>query len=80
MVYELLEKDLSSIIERTQVKNQKIPEEKIRSYVYQLFRALSHMQRKGFTHRDVKPENLLIRNDDLIKLTDFGIVKDSNDN
>jgi len=36
------------------------------------------MHRKGFMHRDIKPENLLLRNDDLVKLTDFGIVKDSN--
>lgn len=37
-------------------------------------RALAHAHSTGIIHRDIKPENIMIRDDGLIKLTDFGIA------
>jgi serine/threonine-protein kinase PpkA len=37
-------------------------------------RALDYAHTKGYTHRDVKPENILFREDGSAALTDFGIA------
>src|SRR3954447_22311113 len=39
----------------------------------QVCRALAHAHAHGILHRDVKPENIMIRNDGIVKLMDFGI-------
>ena len=36
--------------------------------------ALAVVHRAGFAHRDIKPSNLLLRSDDTVALTDFGLA------
>lgn len=40
----------------------------------QVCRALSHAHGASILHRDVKPENIMIRSDGVVKLMDFGIA------
>jgi serine/threonine-protein kinase len=44
-------------------------------YFAQLLGALSAVHHLGIIHRDVKPANILIRTDGIVKLTDFGIAR-----
>lgn len=41
----------------------------------QIVSALKHAHSKKIIHRDIKPQNILITNDHVLKVTDFGIAK-----
>lgn len=41
----------------------------------QIVSALKHAHSKRIIHRDIKPQNILITNDHVLKVTDFGIAK-----
>ena len=43
--------------------------------LYKLLRALDCAHRNNIIHRDVKPQNILVTEDGIMKVTDFGIAK-----
>jgi hypothetical protein len=44
-------------------------------YVLQAARGLKHAHERGMIHRDVKPDNLLLDDQGLVKVADLGLVK-----
>jgi tetratricopeptide (TPR) repeat protein/TolB-like protein/tRNA A-37 threonylcarbamoyl transferase component Bud32 len=63
--------DLNKII----VQNPKLPFERILSFAEQLADALSAAHAEGVIHRDLKPQNILVANDDHLYVSDFGLAK-----
>ncbi len=55
----------------------KLDEDTVKLMARQLLSALKYLHEKGITHRDVKPDNILIQSHDPlhVKLTDFGLSK-----
>lgn len=47
----------------------------IQHYTIQILTGLSFLHSKGIVHRDIKPNNLLITKDGILKLADFGCSK-----
>jgi serine/threonine protein kinase len=44
------------------------------SWILQAARALAHADERGLTHRDVKPGNLILHRDNVVKLADLGLA------
>nr|XP_057944711.1 cyclin-dependent kinase-like 5 isoform X2 [Doryrhamphus excisus] len=72
LVFEYVERNMLELLE--ELPNG-APPDKVRSYIYQLIKAINWCHKNEIVHRDIKPENLLISSDDVLKLCDFGFAR-----
>ncbi|XP_021364336.1 cyclin-dependent kinase-like 5 isoform X1 [Mizuhopecten yessoensis] len=72
LVFEYVERNMLELLE--EMPNG-VPLEKVRSYTYQLCKAIQWCHSQDIIHRDIKPENLLISKQDTLKLCDFGFAR-----
>lgn len=69
--------DLRSIVDEARQSGNAIPEADILGWSAQLFDALEylHNQEPPILHRDIKPSNIRVTPNGVVKLVDFGLVK-----
>ena len=62
---------------KEKIKNKEFPfrEEIIGDYLENLLKGLGHIHGLGIIHRDIKPHNIFLGDDSIIKIGDFGISK-----
>jgi serine/threonine-protein kinase len=54
---------------------RKLPADEVVEIGRQAARGLEHAHAAGLVHRDVKPQNLIVRDDGVVKIADFGIAR-----
>lgn len=68
---ELMEADLHAIIR----SGQPLSDAHYQSFIYQTLCGLKYIHSAGVIHRDLKPGNLLVNADCLLKICDFGLAR-----
>ena len=75
LVFELMDIDLYSLI------RENLLTERHRRYIaYQVALSIQYMHCVGLVHRDIKPSNVLVNEDCLAKICDFGLVRGLHEN
>lgn len=71
VVTEYAHGDLYQIIS----EDDKLPESALKVLSKQLIEALCYLHTNRIIHRDMKPQNILITGNEIIKLCDFGFAR-----
>jgi hypothetical protein len=64
-----------SLIEKRRAKGQAFSEEELKGLLDRMLEALGYLHARGIYHRDIKPGNILITNDGIPTLIDFGSAR-----
>jgi NIMA (never in mitosis gene a)-related kinase len=67
--------DLSVYIRNHKENNDLLQEELIMNLFIQLSQGLNYLHNNKIIHRDIKPQNIFINEEGVLKLADFGISK-----
>ncbi|BBM83974.1 serine/threonine protein kinase [Candidatus Uabimicrobium amorphum] len=57
------------------IRKRKLTIEDSVKIIIQIIRGLQHAHQKKIIHRDIKPDNIIITNDKVPKITDFGLAR-----
>ncbi|KAG2681870.1 hypothetical protein I3760_11G163900 [Carya illinoinensis] len=71
LVFEYMDHDLAGLASHPGLK---FTEAQVKCYMQQLLRGLDHCHSHGVLHRDIKGSNLLIDNNGILKIADFGLA------
>nr|CAG4635420.1 EOG090X04Z1 [Artemia franciscana] len=71
VITELMQSDLHKII----VSPQHLSSDHIKVFLYQILRGLKYLHSARVLHRDIKPGNLLVNSNCVLKICDFGLAR-----
>ncbi|KAL5995981.1 hypothetical protein ACLOJK_026054 [Asimina triloba] len=71
LVFEYMEHDLAGLAASPTIK---FTEPQVKCYMHQLLSGLEHCHNQHVLHRDIKGSNLLLDNNGLLKIADFGLA------
>ncbi|KAK2365910.1 protein IMPAIRED IN BABA-INDUCED STERILITY [Trifolium repens] len=71
LVFEYMEHDLAGLVSRPDIV---FTDSQIKCYMRQLLSGLEHCHVRGIMHRDIKVSNILLNNEGVLKIGDFGLA------
>ncbi|KAK6643978.1 Cyclin-Dependent Kinase 7 [Polyplax serrata] len=72
LVFDFMDTDLEIIVKDTNIV---LTPSNIKAYILMTLQGLEYMHNNWFLHRDLKPNNLLVNSEGILKLGDFGLAK-----
>ncbi|GFR88330.1 serine/threonine-protein kinase stk11 [Elysia marginata] len=73
MIMEYCASELQEMLDS--VPDKKFPVWQAHGYFCQLINGLEYLHSQGIIHKDIKPGNLLVTNDECLKITDLGVAE-----
>nr|CAD2200453.1 unnamed protein product [Meloidogyne enterolobii] len=72
LVMEYCDQDLASLLDNMQTP---FSESQVKCILLQLFKGVAHLHSRFFIHRDIKVSNLLLTEQGILKIADFGLAR-----
>eukprot|EP01016_Furgasonia_blochmanni_P028129 TRINITY_DN2957_c0_g1_i1.p1 TRINITY_DN2957_c0_g1~~TRINITY_DN2957_c0_g1_i1.p1 ORF type:complete len:371 (-),score=125.58 TRINITY_DN2957_c0_g1_i1:190-1302(-) len=72
LVFEYVDQDLKKFMNSCDKPLEPIV---VKSFLYQLLKGIAHCHQLRVLHRDLKPQNLLVSKEGILKLADFGLAR-----
>ena len=73
MVFECMDSDLYQVMRDR--RDVKFTEYEVKEWLFQIFHGLAYMHKEGYFHRDLKPDNLLVKGT-TVKIADLGLARE----
>mmetsp|Transcript_20387 Transcript_20387/g.52211 ORF Transcript_20387/g.52211 Transcript_20387/m.52211 type:complete len:334 (+) Transcript_20387:207-1208(+) len=72
LAFEYMVSDLGEVMRKA---DEPLPPEHVKAFLVMLLRGVAHLHRHKIIHRDLKPANLLISEEGMLKIGDFGLAR-----
>ncbi|XP_076907558.1 cyclin-dependent kinase F-4-like [Bidens hawaiensis] len=75
LVLEYMEYDLDTLMD--EIRTEPFSEPEIRNMCFQILQGLAYMHYNGYIHCDLKPANILVSKNNVVKIGDLGSVREA---